>query len=598
MKTLEGIPIKLVCTILFLFLSELCVAQGLNQFLSQINREEENPLPDDDIISLEYIEHIYSGLNLKIIHHIEGLSFLDESDIVLLKSYDESQSIPLNKLSENGELFVEFLNTLNQIKLPTDIFFKQYFTAKNDLQVRLTGRINRGENQFGFLVERDPFEEKALDQISMYLDIKTSFGNIVFGDFQLNNGYGLLLWRSVPVKKGIGSFSQLSRIGKGLQVYKSSHENWNIRGVVSQIHNRFGRITISIGETKRDGEIDSTGQLKIFNTGIHVSESELVRKESLNEKSSILNWEKEFKKNIFGATVLNAQWIENESQIRAIGQSLYFNTKIDIIDLFGETAIGNNKTQASILGVKSSFKLSKYLGIIRRIEPKYSSLRSNPSTEWSSTSDGENGIYQSILFKINNHRFSLYNDIFKKRLNSAPDIYPESGFESGVQYERRGKKLTIRLRVKNENKTITSTGFLAEDFNPNNMTTRYQATGYYTHSNHLKSKLQLNVTEVNGSIGYGINYRLDKQISQVNYVFDWTSSNVKSFDTRIYFWDINLPGEMRSKMVSYIGHNLGVRVVYKSEQYRLSFRISSTWENSHFNIRPEVSSGLLLESYF
>jgi len=55
---------------------------------------------------------------------------------------------------------------------------------------------------------------------------------------------------------------------------------------------------------------------------------------------------------------------------------------------------------------------------------------------------------------------------------------------------------------------------------------------------------------------------------------------------------------MRSKMVSYIGHNLGVRVVYKSEQYRLSFRISSTWENSHFNIRPEVSSGLLLESYF
>ncbi len=595
---MEGIPIKLVFTILFLLLGELCHSQGLNQLLSQINREEENPLPDDDILSLEYIEYSYSGLNSTIIYHIEGLSFLDEGDIALIKSSNESQSIPLNKLSENGELFVEFLNTLNQIKLPTDIYFKQYFTAKNDLQVRLTGRINRRDNEFGFLVERDPFEVKALDQTSMYLNIKTRFGNIIFGDFQINNGFGLLLWRSVPVKKGIGSFSQLSRIGKGLKVYKSSHENWNFRGVGSKIYTRFGRITISIGETKRDGVIDSTGQLKIFNTGIHVSESEISRKESLNEKSSILNWEKEVQKTIFGSTVLSAQWVENKRQLNTIGQSLYFKTTIDVIELFGEMAIGNNRTHASVLGIKSGFKLFKYIGIIRSIDPKYSSLRSNPSTEWSSTLDGENGIYQSILFKINNHRFSLFNDIFKKRVNSDPGLYPESGFESGAQYEKRGKKFTLRLRVKNENKTPTNTGFIADELIKKIITTRYQATGYYTHSNQLKSKLQLNVTAANESMGYGINYRMDKQISHVNYIFDWTSSDVKSFDARIYFWDINLPGEMRSKMVSYIGHNLGIRVVFKSEQYRLSFRLSSTWKNSYLNIHPEVNSGLLLESYF
>jgi len=598
MKMLEGIPIKLVCIILFLYLSELCIAQGLGQFLSRINREEENPLPDDDIILLEYIEHSFSELNPSIIEHIERLTFLEEIDISLLKSTKEFQLIPRNKLSENGELFIDFLNTLNKKQIPVDIYFKQYFTAKNDLQFRWTGRINQGNKEFGFLAERDPFETRALDQISMYMEIKTNYGNIFLGDHQINNGYGLLLWRSVPVKKGIGSFNQLSRIGKGLQIYKSSHENWKIRGVGSQIYTKLGQITVSIGQTNRDGEIDSTGNLKVYDSGIHVSETELNRQESLSEKSIIMNWEKEIKDGVFGFTTLSASWTEKKRVLRALGNSLYFNKKIDVLNIFGEIANGNNKTMASLMGVKTNFKMFKYLGIVRKIAPGYKSLRSNPSTEWLSTSEGENGFFQSILFKIDKHRFTLYTDLFRKIRSSTLGIYPESGIESGAQYEKRGKNSIIRLRLKQENKTLTSTKFITDELNTTNSTTRYQITGYYTHSGNFKSKLQLNVTEANEAIGYGVNYRLDKQISHMNYTIDWISSNVNSFDTRIYFWDINLPGEMRSKMVSYMGHNLGIRMSYKADHYRLSFRISSTWKDSLFMIKPEVTSGLLLESYY
>ena len=93
MKALEDIPIKLVYLTLFLFLIDLGQAQGLNHFLSQINRDEENPLPEDDIYALEYIENHFRELNPFFISQIEKMTFLDENDIQQFKSQKELSAI-------------------------------------------------------------------------------------------------------------------------------------------------------------------------------------------------------------------------------------------------------------------------------------------------------------------------------------------------------------------------------------------------------------------------------------------------------------------------------------------------------------------------
>jgi len=596
---LEDIPIKLVYLTLFLFLIDLGQAQGLNHFLSQINRDEENPLPEDDIYALEYIENHFRELNPFFISQIEKMTFLDENDIQQFKSQKELSAISKKQLSNNGELFFEFIETLNKQRSIGDIHIKQYFTFKNDVQYRWTSRLNKENKAIGLLVERDAFETQALDHVGLYIGIKTDKGEIIVGDYQINHAYGLLLWRSVPVKKGIGSIGQLSRRGKGLRPYKSSHENWAIRGLAYQWGTEKGQFLVSIGYTDRDGSIDTLGSYSIYETGIHVSATELGRKDGISENSLIVNYEHTFKLGVFGLCVLYANLKDKgKNFVETKGQSIYFDSKIKQVRLFGEFALGHQNTSASYFGIKTDNRQFKYVAILRNYSPEYFSLRSNPSTEWSSKSAGERGIYQGFTFKLNRHRITFYNDLFRKQISTSIEAFPESGLESGIQYEWRASKTIVRVRFKTEKKTRSTPQFIGEVYSNNNLTNRYQATTYHSYAKDLKSKLQINITESNEDIGYGINYRLDKNWHQWNFIFDGTSSSVESFDARIYFWDVNLPGEMRSRMVSFSGHNLGFRFSYSNNSYRLSMRLSSTWKNLNFKIKPVVSSGLLLESFF
>lgn len=598
MKILGDIPKRLVCIILFLIINPFCFSQNVDDFLALITRDEEYPFPEEDLITLSLLENRVSRNLSENIKQIETLTFLSQTDINVIKSFEAIELIPADKLSNNGKLFLELLLSFKKISSPVDVYFKQFYNYKNDYQYRWIGRFEKNGKTIGFLTERDPFETYMFDHYSAYLDFPSKWGQFYLGDMQITNGFGLLLWRSVPVNKGLNSFGQLSRLGNGLKPYKSSHENWGIRGVGSSIKTDWGSIQFVGGNTKRDGTINHDHTIIYNHTGTHISDNEIIRKESIREKTAIFNWENQFKRIFVGANIITTKSIENNLNVTENSHSFYFKTTFSTIESFGEFASGYGGTQATVYGLKIPLKHVKYIAVRRNISPFYRSLRSNPMSEWSSVQEGERGFFQSLLIRFNKNYFTIYHDLFEKQINDSFNNFPEAGNEIGAQFERRNKNLLFRLKFKTDNKNNSNTSFSQNTLEPNNVITRYQSTLYYYFPNGIKSKSQLNVTQSDDDQGYGINYQLSRQILNVHYLFDWTVSFVPNFQSRIYFWDVNLPGEMRTRMVSYDGHHLGIRLIYKKGTIRVGVRIASVWKHLKFLAKPEMSNGVLFESYF
>jgi hypothetical protein len=71
----------------------------------------------------------------------------------------------------------------------------------------------------------------------------------------------------------------------------------------------------------------------------------------------------------------------------------------------------------------------------------------------------------------------------------------------------------------------------------------------------------------------------------------WIAAQIDDFNGRVYFWDLNLPGEMRSVAISQNKQILGFRVQMKpNNNYRLYMRWRSSWNSIRF-------SGTAMQSY-
>jgi hypothetical protein len=76
-------------------------------------------------------------------------------------------------------------------------------------------------------------------------------------------------------------------------------------------------------------------------------------------------------------------------------------------------------------------------------------------------------------------------------------------------------------------------------------------------------------------------------------------AQIDDYNSRVYFWDINLPGEMRSLAVSHSGQLIGLRIqMKKTNNYQISFRTRYEWNSLKFLGTPEISTAFSLQINF
>ena len=113
-------------------------------------------------------------------------------------------------------------------------------------------------------------------------------------------------------------------------------------------------------------------------------------------------------------------------------------------------------------------------------------------------------------------------------------------------------------------------------------------------------KIQMNyaksISDTLTENGVGIESLWTWHTKNVKAVFHWVSTWIDSYDSRIYFWDINLPGEMRSRMFSTNAHSPAVKILYITENnFRIGCRIRSVYETIDLRSVPKIESALIFD---
>lgn len=150
--------------------------------------------------------------------------------------------------------------------------------------------IVTGDFQTGALFEKDAGEQFTDGFVSGYL-MMNNIGiasRVLVGDFVVNSGQGLALWRSGAFGKGSQTVSIVRKSGTGVQPYRSTDEFNFFRGIaatgVTRIDGGQVEAVAFYSRHALDGSVDSSGSVTSFYTdGLFRTPGELQRRRTLLE---------------------------------------------------------------------------------------------------------------------------------------------------------------------------------------------------------------------------------------------------------------------------------------------------------------------------
>ncbi len=272
---------------------------------------------------------------------------------------------------------------------------------------------------WGFTLKKDMGESFSMrdgfDSQSLYVQLKNRgrFSNILFGDYRISIGQGLILSQGGSYGNSLEQTGgQQSNV---LSKHSSTSEYLFSRGIGTTVSLGKIRITPFLSKRLLDGKIsqDSVFPFTIAKTGYHRTNSEISNKQAINymlyglhSQFSVGRWR-------IAAAVLQHSFSKDSIRSTIRNASLSYSYFKQNVRLYGETAIDKNFRVAMIHGAQ--FSLSEELQLsqsVRYYSSDYESFMSS-SIGRRSVTNNEFGTTTSARFLLN-AKTTLYvsNDIF------------------------------------------------------------------------------------------------------------------------------------------------------------------------------------------
>ena len=545
--------------------------------------DADSSIPEED---LNYIQQLintpvaYSDVVLI----LTGTSVLPVSDLdIILKAKN------MNNLKSNNQLSIATQRLMNSIRIvevnPLKLSIKEKIAYQDGIRHDWRAIGNFGNYDFGILLEKDPGEQNIFDHNSVYLKWNSSNMKFIAGDHQLIGGFGLVAWRTTSVHKGFETINTLPRQGKGIKGYRSSNEYWNTRGFGVEQQTQYGKFTYSLGRTYQDGSLEGE-EIKLDKTGLHITQHDLLKQNQLVENAATVMWNNNYTSYQLGV-LLNAQSVgDNDGgNIQHSSVSIFTSEKQNDLHWFGETAFNNNLSIAFLGGVLFRSGTIKYLISLRYYPANFRTYRAQPFSEWQGQNEGEKGIFQNVQLKYVKHVISIYSDIAEKIDENTLTTSNNIKYESGIRWQWFGKKHRFKTQLRKSNQLQTTQIYFPNPINYDIYRTTAKGQYQYQPTKNLDVRWQINSTFYNNeSQGLGIETRFNWEIPNFVITGSWITANVDDYNGRVYFWDLNLPGEMRSLAVSDEKQLLGLKIKMKSKNnYQIYMRWRSAWDSMNFS---------------
>jgi len=589
MQNWASSPIKLASHTLFV----LSVAWGQSEFIESFDPEKS--LPESDLIILKNADIFYRELTPESAELLAQLSFISESDVRELLDIENR----VDSLKITSPFLQKLIQSIwaDQKASPVSGMITQRMNRTEDIQYRWAFDKKFDNYQLGVLGERDAGELSAVDYSAFYLKSRWRQIDFILGNYQFLTGHGLVSWRSMPLKSDFGASNSVMRVGKGIQPYRSGHESWALRGIALRKEFEFGLLFTGFSSRKLDGTIKGNS-VSISHSGLHQSESQLEKKNNLSEIIFLNQYTHPIRHGNLSIVLGLGEWEQNASRLSNQILSFVGQFQKEFISVSGESSVNTFGNSAYIFSSKMKWDSFQYGLSTRWIEPNYFGLRDNVFRNWNSLELGEAGILHEIRFKLKPAFITVYSDQFK-RLKSAIGHFTQTGSETGLKVDT---KLTpthqITFQTKWQENTSHSYDYTISDYNPtSSIRTKIHLKWHRSKRNTVQCQLQQRNHPIHQIKSYGLQFR--NQLRQDRWKLNqfWMSTIIQD-DQWLYFWDLTLPGEMRSKVFTNSGHFMGCSISYDASQLsEIHFRISSHWPQLDFEVVPIVRSAIQINLF-
>jgi hypothetical protein len=461
----------------------------------------------------------------------------------------------------------------------------------------------------GWLTEKDPGEKNIAEFATGFVGFSNASKSVrcIIGDYAVEAGQGLALWRASGATKGNEVISNVTKGARGLQPYASSDENGYLRGIAVQVSLDGIGVTGFMSRKSINARINEGGFItSLDETGLSRTSSELQTKASSGETTLGVNVDtRPFNGFRMGVRTYSTRYdhlvalsgINGFEGQRASVQSIDFSFATGAIGSFAELAIDRLKSTAVVGGVILEPLSALSIGIAVRSYPqRFISMRGFGFGESGGPPQNEKGVYTSARLSLFEWlTVSSYYDQFATVGPSSVSLLPTEGHEflSVVQL-RGGDQSLLQIQVKQKNRAAEE--MILDAFARSNPVVGRKAQSNYrvsfewiassairwrTRFERVRVDYSLSGSTATGLLVYqDVRWRLKKHLSIDGRVVVFETD---SYDSRIYEYESELRGTFANPALFGKGIRLYVLARYTAGFLEVSLKYATT-------LKPGITS--------
>ncbi len=463
------------------------------------------------------------------------------------------------------------------------------------------------------LTEKDPGEKKLTDFVSasfMAHDFLI-FNKIILGDYALEFGQGLAIWRQIGFSKGPDAIYPIKRKGRGIVQYKSTDENQFFRGFAFSSSYRSFEFIFYFSNKSFDARIDPIEGV-ILSTpidGYHRNESEINKRNAsseqmigsrLNFNHSLLQMGLNFYKSHFRNPYSpNSYFKKYEKEFHYLSSD--FNFFLSSINIFGEFVKDKENNIASLVGLQAApTGKTSFILLLRNYPAEYINIHGYAFGERNGSTNNEKGIYLGIKHSDKFGTVNLYFDQFKflypltydKTLTGGQEILLayESPIISKTKYIARYKK---EIKEKNSYSYDYSGRTKKTTDVKQQQNIRFEIQKFFGRNNRTTFRIeyinvfnQFNSKSENGLLSFGdLSLQLSNNITMKT---RFTYFQTDSYDSRIYQLEGDVPGAFYS--IALYGRGIRWYLVLNAKLFKL-LNLSLKYSELYRDDLKKIGSG-------
>ena len=343
-----------------------------------------------------------------------------------------------------------------------------------------------GDFSLGFNLEKDAGEALTwsfknrtygFDHLSWHIQLKDKgrLLNFIAGDFQIQQGQGLIFGGTLGTGKGSETITSVRRSNVGLVPYTSMYENGFLRGTgVTFAFTKKIHLTSFISSIRRDGTVESDSSdtfiSSLQTTGLHRNQKEIQRWKQISEtqygaalqykiagaEMGILYSHMSVSQPLSPKPTPYNQFAFRGKTLNNLG--LFVNAHVGTTAIFGEAAYTWDHGTAFVAGLLHNLTPAFDIALLyRRYDRSFHALNGSAFSE-GSTPQNETGWYWGLKYRINK-RYALagYLDLFTFPWLRYRVYSPSTGYEWLIRFNYQPtRKISLYIQAREENKVRNS----------------------------------------------------------------------------------------------------------------------------------------------